>query len=51
MGCKICYAADRIALDFYVWTEHLPNERFKATKFDNEELVVSCREIIHKGWM
>ena len=48
---KIRYAADGVALDLYVWTEHLSNEGFEAAKFDDEKLVVSCGGIIHMGWV
>ena len=51
MSCKIRYAADGVALDFHVWTEHLFNKRFEAAKFDDEELVVSCAGIIRMGWV
>lgn len=51
MRRKICYTADGIALDLYVWAKHLSNEGFETAQFDNEELVVSCGEIIHMGWM
>lgn len=49
MRCKVCYAADGVALDLYVWTEHLSNEGFEAAEFDDEELVVGWREMIHMG--
>jgi hypothetical protein len=34
--------ADGVALDLDIRAEHLPDERFESTKFDNEEFVLGC---------
>ncbi len=43
MRGQIRHTTNGIALYLNVGAEHLPNERLKTTKFDDEQLVVSCR--------
>ena len=44
-----------VALNFYIWAEHLPNERLESAEPDDEELVVRCgtrgsRDIRQAPW-
>jgi hypothetical protein len=45
MSCQIRHAADCIALDFDIGTQHLTYERLQPAKFDDEKLIVSYRDI------
>jgi hypothetical protein len=44
MSGQIGHAANGIALHFDIWTEHLANQRFKTTEFDNEKFVVRWKD-------
>jgi hypothetical protein len=37
---QIGNTSDRVALNFNIRAEHLPNERFESTELDDQELVV-----------
>ena len=43
MRREIGHAADRVALNLHVRTQHLSDQRFQSTQFDNEQLVVSYK--------
>lgn len=42
MRRQICNAANRVALHFNIWAQHLPDERFEAAQLHDEQLVLSC---------
>jgi len=43
MSSQIRHTADSVALHFDIWTEHLANQGFQTTKFDDEKLVVGWK--------
>jgi hypothetical protein len=40
MSSQISHTTDSVALDLNVWAEHLPNQRFQAAEFDDQQFVI-----------
>ena len=49
MRRQICYTSNGVTLYFYVRTEHLPNQRFKAAELNDEEFVLRCNAVSISG--
>lgn len=46
VSCQVGHTTNSVTLDFNIGAQHLTYQWFQTTKFDNEELVIGCQNLV-----